>query len=180
MATFNVNTFRSDGLTYGGVFPSLFDVQITNPWIDTNDKKTRLLIKAASLPASTLGTIEAPYKGRKIKYAGNRTYESWTVTVLNDEDFKLRDAFEKWHNAINSAVNNRREFATSSPLEYKSQAIITQYSKTEQPIKYYKFDGIYPSNIGAIETNWETTDAIEEYTVELQYDWFYSSNSIIA
>ena len=174
---FNVNELRSQ-LTFGGARSSLFQVTITNPANSTADIKIPFMVKASQVPASTLGTIEVPYFGRKIRLAGDRTFADWTVTVINDEDFLIRNAMEQWSNQINTMQGNLRQFGSSSPLLYKSTAEVTQFSKTGVPIRSYKFNGIFPSAISSIDLNWGDTDAIEEFQVTFQYDWWEVSGGI--
>jgi hypothetical protein len=174
---FNVNQMRAE-LVGGGARPSLFQVQITNVVDNIADNKLVFMAKAAALPASNLGTIEVPYFGRKIKVVGDRTFEEWTVTVINDEDFLVRNAMEKWMNALNSHVGNTRDVAFVAPERYKTQGQIIQYSKSGAKLREYEFNGLYPSNISAIEMNWETTDTIEEFTVTFQYDWWEVKSGI--
>ena len=162
---FTINQFKSE-LVGGGARPSLFQVQITNPILGVADFKVPFMAKAAQLPASTLGVYTVPYFGRDIKYAGDRTFEDWTVTIINDEDFAIRNAMEAWSNAINSHVSNTRAL----PQQYKSDAIITQYGKDGQTLRIYNFEGIHPINIASIELAWETKDQIEEFQVTFQYD----------
>jgi len=167
---FNVNELRSE-LTGGGARPSLFQVVITNPVTNLAINKTPFMVKASSLPAASLGTIEVPYFGRKIKVAGDRTFAEWSVTVMNDEDFLVRQAMEEWSNGINQFVNNTT--GLTAPNDYKStQAQVTQFSKTGAALRTYNFNGIFPSEISDITVDWETTDAIEEFTVTFQYDWW--------
>lgn len=173
---FNVNEIRSQ-LTLGGAKPSLFQVQIQNPANGVADLKVPFMVKAAAIPASNLGVVEVPYFGRKVKVAGDRTFEEWTVTVINDEDFLVRNAMEEWMNTINSHQNNLIEFGAASPSQYKAQAQIIQYSKTGVPIREYQFDGLFPTNVSAIEMSWETVDQIEEFTVTFQYDWWTVSGA---
>ena len=168
---FNINDLRSQ-LTFGGAKSSLFQVQITNPASGLADLKVPFMAKAATLPASTLGTIEVPYFGRKIKLAGDRTFEEWTVTIINDEDFLIRNAMEQWAASINSHQGNITSFASASPLQYKAQAQITQFSKTGTPLRVYQFNGLFPVQIGGIEMNWENENQIEEFQVTFQYDWW--------
>lgn len=174
---FNINEMRSQ-LTFGGARASQFQVQIQNPVNGAADLKTPFMVQAAQIPESTLGTIEIPYFGRKIKVAGDRTFAEWTVTVMNDEDFLVRNAMEQWMNAINSHQENLRDFGSASPLQYKSQAQVTQFSKTGVPLRVYNFNGLYPSNIGNIQLDWNTTDAIEIFDVTFQYDWWNVSGGV--
>lgn len=162
---FNINEFKSQ-LPFGGARPSLFQVQITNPINGLADFKIPFLVKAASLPASSVGSYIVPYFGRQIKFGGDRTFEDWNVTVINDEDFAIKNAMEAWLNAINSHTTNTRAL----PQDYKSDAQIVQYSKDMLPLRQYTFRGIFPINVSAIDTSWETVDTIEEFTVTFQYD----------
>lgn len=174
---FNVAEMRSQ-LTGGGARPTLFSVQITNPIDGVADFKVPFMVKTAQLPASNMNPIEVPYFGRKIKIAGDRTFEEWTVTVINDEDFAIRNAMERWMNAINSHIGNLRDAAVLSPEAYKTQAQITQFSKTGAPLRVYNFNGLFPSNLSAIETSWETNDTVEEFTITFQYDWWDVSGGV--
>jgi len=174
---FNIQEIRSQ-LALGGARNSLFQVQIANPANGAGDIKVPFMVKAAQIPASTLGMIEVPYFGRKIKIAGDRTFAEWTVTVINDEDFLIRNAMEQWMNTINSHAGNIREFGSASPLLYKSNAQITQFSKTGVPIREYTFNGMFPTEVSTIEMAWETTDAIEEFTVTFQYDFWEVSGGV--
>jgi hypothetical protein len=168
---FNINDMRS-GLALGGAKPSLFQVQISNPVTSLADLKAPFMIRAAALPASTLTPIEVPYFGRKIKVAGDRTFDPWTVTVINDEDFLVRNAMEQWMNSINSHTGNLR-LATS----YKAQATITQYGKSGNVLRVYKFHGLFPTESTAIAMDWET-DAIETFDVTFQYDYWTVSGGV--
>lgn len=174
---FNVNEIRSQ-LTLGGARGSLFQVTFTNPANSVADIKVPFLARATQIPESSLGTIEVPYFGRKIKLAGDRTFGDWSVTVINDEDFLIRNAMEEWSNRINSLQTNLRGFGAAAPLLYKSTAEVTQFSKTGVPIRVYKFNGIYPSSISSIDLNWSDTDSIEEFQVTFQYDWWEVSGGI--
>ena len=164
---FNINEFKSQ-LVGGGARPTLFQVQILNPVDPAADFKVPFMARAAGIPASTLGTFTAPYFGRQIKYAGDRTFEDWTITVINDEDFLVRNAMEAWMNAINTHDGNLR----SLPTDYKSNGLITQYSKDGDAIRTYVFEGLHPINISDIAMDWSTTDTIEEFTVTFQYDFW--------
>lgn len=174
---FNINEIRSQ-LTLGGARNTLFQVTIQNPANSVADIKVPFMVQAAQIPASSLGTIEVPYFGRKIKLAGDRSFAEWTVTVINDEDFLIRNAMEQWSNTINSLQGNLRGFGAASPLLYKAQAQVVQYSKTGVPIRTYQFNGIYPAEISAIDLDWNATDQIETFQVTFQYDWWEVSGGI--
>lgn len=163
--TFSINDFKAQ-LVGGGARPTLFKVQITNPILGTADFKTPFMISSATIPESTVGTYSLPYFGREIKYAGDRRFSDWTVRVINDEDFSVRNAMEAWSNAINTHVTNTRV----SPSVYKAQAQIFQYGKDGTVLREYTFQGLFPSNISDIQTGWARRDEYEEFSVTFQYD----------
>jgi hypothetical protein len=166
---FNINEIKSQ-LTYGGARQTLFSVYINNPINPVADLKAQFLVRASSIPESRLGNIAVPYFGRKINLAGDRVFPEWSVTVINDEDFLIRNAMEQWSNAINSLEGNLRNTATASPNEYKSRATVVQYGKTGDILREYSFNGIYPADISPIDLDWEATDRIEEFRVTFMYD----------
>jgi len=174
---FNINEIRSQ-LTLGGARQSLFQVTIQNPANAIADIKVPFMVRTAQIPSSDLGVIEVPYFGRKIRLAGDRTFGDWTVTIINDEDFLIRNAMEEWSNKINSLQGNLRTFGAASPLLYKANAQVTQFSKTGVPIRVYQFNGIFPSSIAPIDLDWSATDQIEEFTVQFQYDWWNVSGGV--
>lgn len=168
---FNINDIRSN-LALGGARPTLFRVEITNPVNNNGDSIAPFLIQTTSLPASTIGAIEVPYFGRKIKIAGDRTFDTWNVTVMNDEDFKVRHPLELWHNQINSVQTNLNQGSSSAPSLYKSTALVTQYGKSGETLRQYQFNGIFPTEISTIDLDWNATDTIETFAVTFAYDWF--------
>jgi hypothetical protein len=174
---FNINDIRSQ-LTLGGARPSLFQVIISNPINPIADLKLPFLCKAAQMPASLLGTIEVPYFGRKLKIAGDRRFDSWAVTIINDEDFLVRNAMETWNNSINLYQQNITALGSSAPSVYKSQATVTQFGKDGTILRTYQFNGIFPDQISPIDLSWNATDEIEEFQVSFQYDTFEVLNSI--
>jgi len=174
---FSVNEIRSQ-LTFGGARNTLFQVQFQNPANSVADIKLPFMVRTAQIPSSDLGLIEVPYFGRKIKLAGDRTFADWTVTVINDEDFLIRNAMEQWSNQINSLRGNLRTFGASSPSLYKANAQVTQFSKTGIPIRIYTFNGIFPTAIAPIDLDWNAVDTIEEFSVTFQYDWWEVSGGV--
>jgi len=167
---FNVNEF-SGALKGGGARASLFQVQITNPINGVADAQVPFMVKAAQIPASTLGVVEIPYFGRQIKVAGNRTYAEWAPTIINDEDFAIRNAMEQWSNSINSAQGNLNTAGGSAPSLYKSNAQVTQFGKDGSILRVYNFVGIYPTEVAAIDLAWDS-EAIQEFGVTFQYDYW--------
>jgi len=134
-----------------------------------------LLVKAANIPASTVGVVEVPYRGRTLKIAGDRTFEPWTVTVLNDANFAVRARLEAWSTRIQALQQNKQEYG--SPSEYQTNAIVRQYDRQGSQTRAYQFQGIWPSNISAIDLAWDSNDTAEEYTVEFQVQyWTYTDD----
>jgi hypothetical protein len=167
---FNINDIKSE-LQFGGARPTLFQCIITLPAVITGDlSKMQFLARATQLPASNLGLIQVPYFGRKIKIAGDRTFDPWTVTVMNDEDFQLRTTLENWNYQINLYEGNLA--VSSSPEDYKTDAKIIQYGKDGSILREYTFKGIFPETVSTIDLDWNSNDQIEEFQVQFQYDYF--------
>ena len=174
---FNVNLFQG-ALKFGGARPSLFQVNITNPVNSTGDVMVPFMAKTTQTPGSNITPLVLKYFGRDVKFAGQRTFEDWTVTIINDEDYGIRDALEDWANSINSGQNNLTKLGSSSPALYKSDAQVTQFSKTGVPVRVYNFVGVFPTVIAPIDLSWDTADAIEEFAVTFAYDYFEVSGGI--
>ena len=130
------------------------------------------MCEATGIPQAELGMIQIPYFGRMIKLAGDRTYADWNVTIINDEDFLIRNAMEEWSNKINTFQGNIRSFGSASPLLYKSQAQVVQYSKTGVPIRTYQYNGIYPTLISDIPLSWASQNEIERFQVTFAVDYW--------
>ena len=167
-----ISDFKSR-LSGGGARPNLFEVELAFPdavAID-NDvlQKARFLVKAAALPASNIAPSEIPFRGRILKIAGDRTFETWTITVINDTDFSIRSAFEKWMNVINKMSDATGQV---DPEEYQKDAVVKQLDRDGSVLRSYKFWDIFPTNISTIDLSYETTDTIQEFTVELQVQWW--------
>lgn len=170
--SFNINDIKG-ALKGGGARQTLFSCQVTNKLFPEADFKTPFLIKASSLPEVSIGNMQVPYFGRKINLPGDRAFQPWQITVINDEDFLIRNAMEKWSNAINSLQTNVRAAGLSNPFSYKSTATVTQYDKTGlRVLRRYIFDGVYPQDISAIGLDWNATDQIEEFNVTFMYDYY--------
>ena len=175
----NIQQFK--GQFQGGARPNLFEVEINFPAAVIGATKaralSRFLIKGAQLPASIIAPIEVPYRGRKLKVAGDRTFEPWTITVINDVDMEIRNAFESWMNLINRHTSN----TTATPgLNYYQDLLVSQLNRDSGPsdaTKQYTFIDAFPTNISTIEVNYETNDAVEEFTVELNYQYWTSDES---
>ena len=178
---FSVNEFRSQ-MTGDGARQNLFDVSMPFPAFslpNTANRKLTFMCKRASLPASTVGSVTVPYFGRELKFAGNRTFADWSVTVINDEDFTVRNAFERWMNGINSHAFNRRNPAALNPISYTVDAIVSQYAKDGNIAKQYTFVGIFPTDVSTIDVDWGTNDSIEEFTVTFSYQWWEAAKDLV-
>jgi hypothetical protein len=178
---FDVTQFRA-ALIGDGARPNLFQVELDFPDYVNNGGaasfKSTFMVNSAQLPESNLGTAPLFYFGREVKLAGNRTYTPWTVSVINDEDFVIRNAMEGWFAGINSPEGNIRDVrAATLDGGYGVDARVTQYSKTGIPIKTYKFVGMFPINISPIDLNWQANDTVEEFQVTFDYQYWVDGGS---
>jgi len=181
---FNISTFKSRGLTLGGARPALFEVFLRIPDGVRADQaaadKFRFTCQAANIPAASVANISIPYFGRNIKVAGARTFQDWTVTVMNDEDFLVRSMFEKWSNALNRLESNVRDAAFSgNENSYKSDLSVIQYGKDGTAIRQYDIIGAFPTAIDSIALSWETASQIETFGVTFTYDYWLPANETI-
>ena len=173
-----ITDFKSK-MAGGGARPNLFEVELVfpDPIAIENDvkEKSRFLVKAAQLPASNITPIEVNFRGRILKIAGDRTFDTWTVTVINDVDFAIRSAFEKWMNFI-----NKMEDATGAqdPAAYQPDAYVHQLDRDGSTLRTYKFHDVFPTNISAVDLSYETVDTVEEFTVEFQVQWWEAIKGI--
>ena len=198
MSTLRTITAFKSKLSGGGARPNLFEVEIpsfpeaagANTWRtgDSQESDTfKFLCKAASLPASVITPVEIPFRGRILKVAGDRTFETWTTTIINDENFLIRNAFETWMQGISK---NSNATGASNPSAYMTYALVHQLGRGADqgrsstgasaavdgsaiaPLKTYTFFDIFPTTISAIDLSYENTDAIEEYSVEFQVQYW--------
>tara|TARA_Y100001937_G_scaffold4509_1_gene5920 strand:- start:355 stop:942 length:588 start_codon:yes stop_codon:yes gene_type:complete len=173
-----ITDFKSK-MAGGGARPNLFEVELVfpDPIAIENDvkEKSRFLVKAAQLPASNITPIDVNFRGRILKIAGDRTFDTWTVTVINDVDFAIRSAMEKWMNFI-----NKMEDATGAqdPAAYQPDAYVHQLDRDGSTLRTYKFHDVFPTNIAAIDLSYETVDSVEEFTVEFQVQWWEAIKGI--
>ena len=160
-------------LTGGGARPNLFKATIDFPnYAGGNSELTSFLCKAAQMPSSVIGQIDVPFRGRQLKVAGDRTFENWTITVINEDNFEIRNAFERWANGINE---HRNGTGILNPAEYQSDLIIEQLNRQNEVIKTINLRGAFPVNVAGIDLSYDTTDTIEEYTVEFAYQYWDAS-----
>jgi hypothetical protein len=183
-----LNDFKNR-ISGGGARPNLFECEINFPTgidLTASDdgvalaEKTRFLVKAAQLPGSTINVIDIPFRGRNLKIAGDRTFDPWTITIINDVDFNIRNAFEKWMNYMNKHEDNSGEL---NPIKYQRDMKVYQLGKAGingdmttngnmQVLKAYQFYGMFPTSISAIDLSYDQADTIEEFTVDLQVQWW--------
>ena len=167
----DITKFR-DKLNKGGARSNLFEVEIKDipgGGEDVQDE-VRFLVKAAEIPASNIGNIPVPFRGRVLPVAGDRTFDPWTVTIINN-DFKIRDSMERWSNFINDMVLAN---GSVDPASYQKNALVKQLSreaKGDKPevLRQYNFNGIYPNVISNIPLDYGATDQIEEFQVTFNY-----------
>ena len=170
---FAITDFKSN-LAQGGARPSLFTVELLFPSQIKNvpSKKSKFFVKGASIPASTVGTFDVFYNGKAIKVAGDRTFETWETTIINDEDFQIRIGLEQWMDLIaDHRLNIRRDLNKNEGenANYKQRIKLTQWTKTGKEAWHYHFIGAFPTALSAIALDWGTPD-IEEYTCTWTYD----------
>ena len=158
----------------GGVRPNLFEVRLdasnlTEFMGGVPAENLAFMCKAAALPAQNVSSIDVPFRGRQFKVAGDRTIDNWTITVINDENFAIRNAMERWSQSIVDLATNQGQIA---PTNYMSQADVFQYSRQKGDgesvgvLKQYKFVDIFPITVGDIALSYESGDTIEEFDVE--------------
>jgi hypothetical protein len=178
MASFNVQQFRSN-MRGDGARPNLFNCELPflGNLLGTAAVNFNFMCRAAQLPGSTVNQIPVNYFGRELKFAGNRTFTEWTVTIINDEDFVVRNACELWMSRLNSHVSNLRAANFVNPASYQQDATVTQFGKADDILKVYRFIGMFPIDISPIELDWGANDTIEEYAVTFAYQWWESDTT---
>lgn len=168
---FNVQDFKSRGLTYHGARPTLFMVEINNPPAGTAQgaaiEKIKFMLRATQIPPEIVEPVPVGYMGREIKVSGDRTYPDWNVSVINDEDFLVRNLLEAWSEIQNSPVENLRRDSL-----YKADATITQFGKEGNTLAQYNMVGIFPTTVGAIELSWDNKNQIETFDCTFAFDWW--------
>jgi len=174
MAILGVDDMKAK-LVGGGARPNLFKVTMSFPsYVTANVELASYMCKATSMPASTIAPIAVPFRGRQLQIAGDRTFDPWSVTIINDTDFNVRNSFEQWMNGINQHKQNT---GLTQPSSYMADMIVEQLDKDGTTKKTYNIRGVFPTNLGAIELSYETGDTIEEFEVEMQVQYWESNKT---
>ena len=168
----NIDDFKAN-LIGGGARANQFRVTITPPAgiaIGLDVRRSSFLVTAAQLPASTLGEIAVPFRGRNIYVSGDRAApETWDATFYNDTDFMIRNAMERWQNGINDYANNT---GVTNPSDYQVDGFVDQLDRNGSTLKSYTYRGLYPTNLANIPLSYGTNDAIETFDVTFAYQYF--------
>jgi|TARA_Y200000002_G_C22545879_1_gene606059 hypothetical protein len=172
-----ITDFKSK-LIGGGARSNLFEVVLNFPSIAPASSevldKARFLVKAANLPASNIADITVPFRGRILHVAGDRTFDSWTITVINDTDFAIRSAMESWMNAINRVSDNT---GSTDPASYQADATVFQLDRSGETLRSYRFYDIFPTQVAPINLSYDT-EGIQEFTAEFQVHWWEAAKGV--
>lgn len=164
-----IDTFRS-ALIAGGSRPNQFRVQLTFPAIVGSPTQTQqLLVTAAALPASNIGIVSVPFRGREVKLAGERTFDPWTISVINDGTMSLRNKFENWSAYMNGYLDNR---GVTAPISYLQDIKVTQLDRNDVAVRTYTLVGAFPQSVGDVALSYNSNDVISEFNVTFQYQYF--------
>ena len=172
----NINDFKAK-LAGGGARANQFKVTMPFPGysqVGGEIEELAFLCKITQLPAMTVGMVTVPFRGRQIKIAGDRTFADWTITVINDTNFKIRNAFERWQNGINNMTDNE---GLSNPVDYQVDVFVDQLDRNGNTLKSYTLRGAYPVDIAAIDLNFATNDEVESFGVTFQYQYFETNTT---
>ena len=167
----NISDFKAK-LAGGGARANQFKVTMPFPGyasVGGEIEELAFLCRATSIPSMEITNINVPFRGRAIKIAGDRTIPSWSVTVYNDTNFKLRNAFERWQNGINNMSDNE---GLTNPVDYQVDAFLDHLDRNGNTIKSYTLRGVYPTGIAGIPLDYEEAGAIEQFEVTLEYQFF--------
>ena len=166
-----ITDFKSK-LSGGGARSNLFEVVLSFPDAAPADAnvldKSRFLVKSAAMPASTVTPLPVAFRGRTLNVAGDRTFETWTITIINDTDFLIRSAFENWMNTINKVSDNT---GITDPALYQADAFVYQLDRDGSTLRAYHFYDLFPTNMASIPLSYDT-ESIQEFSVEMQVLWW--------
>jgi len=169
MAVLGVDDFKSK-LRGGGARPNLFRATINYPGYAGGDTElTSFLCETAQLPGSTIGTIVVPFRGRQLKMPGDRTFAPWTVTIINDTDFDVRNSMERWSNGMNAHSANT---GLTAPIAYETDLFVEQLDRDGTSLKRYNLRGAFPTEITPIDVSYASNDEIERFSVTFEFQYF--------
>ena len=172
----NINAFKAK-LAGGGARSNQFKVTMPFPGyaqVGGEIEDLAFLCRATTIPAMNVGVVEVPFRGRKIYIGGDRTFDTWSITVLNDTNFKIRNAMERWQNGINNMSDNE---GLTNPVDYQVDCFVDHLDRNGNTIKSYTLRGLFPTGISAIDLNYDEQAAVEEFTVEFRYQYFESNTT---
>ena len=173
----NISDFKSQ-LIGGGARANQFRVELAFPsYVAAGPVvgiKSQFLCKAAQLPAATIEDMPIQYRGRAVHFAGERTFAPWTISVYNDTDFSIRNAMEQWSNGIQ---NLNATTGRTNPRDYQVDLLVHQLDRNGATVKTYKFVDAYPTDVGAIALDFDTTNAIETFDVTFVYNYWTSNTA---
>ena len=172
----NINDFKAK-LSGGGARSNQYKVVMPFPGyaqVGGEIEDLAFLCQAAELPGMAITPIEVPFRGRAIKIAGDRTIADWTIKVINDTNFKLRDAFERWMNGINNMTDNE---GLTNPVDYQVDAFVDQLDRNGATIKTYTLRGVFPTALNPIPLDYGEKTDLSETTITLAYQYFESNTT---
>jgi hypothetical protein len=175
MAVLGVDDFKSK-LVGGGARPNLFKVTLNFPtYVEGSDAElASFLCRAGQLPGSTIPAMPIAFRGRQLQMAGDRVFEPWAITIMNDTNFTVRNSIERWMNGINEHSANTGRV---NPADYQVDLTVDQLDKDEVVLKTYKFISAFPTALSPIDLAYDANDQIEEFTVEFTYQYWTSNTT---
>ena len=172
----NINDFKAK-LAGGGARSNQFKVTMPFPGyaqVGGEIEDLAFLCRSTTIQAMTVGVVPVPFRGRVIKIAGDRTFDEWSITVLNDTNFKLRNAFERWQNGINNMTDNE---GLTNPVDYQVDCFVDHLDRNGNTVKSYTLRGLFPTAISAIDLNYDDAAAVEEFSVTFNYQYVESNTT---
>lgn len=158
----------------GGARPNQFRVLLSFPsYVTVPDKEYSLLVTGAAVPASNVNPTLIQYRGREVKLAGERIFDPWTITIVNDTEFSLRRPFEEWMNGMNNLVDNT---GVITPRDYQIDLEVEHLDRNDEVLQTYKLHSAFPINMSEIALQYGQNDVIEEFTVTFNYQHYTTRN----
>ena len=179
MAILNVDAFRGK-MTGGGARANMFEVNVNFPAAAGGDTElTNFMCRGAAIPAAVVEEVQVPFRGRILKFPGDRTFEDWTMTVYNDTNFTVRDGFESWMNSMNTHLGNIGLVMDNAGYgTFLSDITVSQLNQSGSIVKRYTLRNAFPKNISEIALSYDQVNQIEEFTVTMSYDYWTNDNTL--